>query len=434
MIGVTCCAIYLSLLIQHTVTSKSDTFSRLTATTRWMGLTSDNSKATFATVNPTGAYIYDSTKGCTKHVLNPCKIYFPTIDMSNLITHDELISSIGDGTKGDSVGPKSEITMLETNDNGKVKLTPMIMKTLDNPNQNEEQQAVLTRRGFKGAAHGSSIVNQDRILIVSPFWVNQETTPATVVALFDGHGEYGHVVSHYAALKLPTVLSMQLDKRSLISEMEVRAALTDTILDIDKTLHAGLTSGSTAIVILKLGRKVYMANTGDSLAFLATYSPVNHAVEIVYTTQPHKPHLPEERERIEKAGGTVIIPKPEDMESSRVIIPHGEGSALALAMSRSIGDSEGAKIGVIANPTIDVIDLDEVSMSGTLKLFAVAATDGIFDLVKPPEVAEHLSRALYSESSSLLQACEELILSASLRWKGLGLRYRDDISIAVTQL
>ena len=435
LIGVTCCTLYLSLLIHHTATTDSDSNSRSAATTRWMGLTSDNSKATFATVNPTGAYKYDRTKGCAKHAFKqPCKIYFPMIEMSNFIVNDELRSSTGDSTKDRMEDPKSEITFVETNDNEQATLTPMIIKSLNIPHHNDEQQAVLTRRGFKGEEHGSLTANQDRILIVSPFWVNQETSPATVVALFDGHGKFGHVVSHHAALKLPTVLSTQLEKRTLISEREVRAALTETILDIDRTLLDGLTSGSTAIIILKLGRKVYIANTGDSLAFLAAYSPENQSVEIIYSTQPHKPHLPDERERIEKAGGTVMIPNSGDMQSSRVVIPYGERSALALAMSRSIGDSEGAKIGVIANPTIDVIDLDEVSKLGTLKLFAVAATDGIFDLVKPPEVAEHISSALYGERRSLLQACGELILRASLLWKGLGLQYRDDISIAVTQL
>ena len=56
------------------------------------------------------------------------------------------------------------------------------------------------------------------------------------------------------------------------------------------------------------------------------------------------------------------LPELENLESSRVLIPYGIDSAIALAMSRSIGDKGGELVGIIADPTVDVIDLDKVSL------------------------------------------------------------------------
>ena len=49
-------------------------------------------------------------------------------------------------------------------------------------------------------------------------------------------------------------------------------------------------------------------------------------------------------------------------ETSRVIIPSADDnpfSSLALAMSRSIGDYDGKRVGIIATPEIDVWDVND---------------------------------------------------------------------------
>lgn len=380
-----------------------------------------------STSNPTGESTYNETQGC---VSKPCHIYYPMVEMNQYISNDELRIGV-EPVSHDIADSGSHQTRLDdTRNNGEEQAT--VISSLHIPRTVDAHQAVITRCGFKSQKVANK--NQDRLLIISPFWItNHPSTPPLLVGLFDGHGVDGEVVAQFASLQLPRVLAQQLENVSLHSEQHVKQAISGTIVDIDKNTPAAASSGSTAIVILKLGFKLYIANTGDSTAFVAAYDPSSGQVDVVYETTQHKPDHPEERERIEKAGGTVTEGTGK-MHSSRVIIPFGK-RAIGLAMSRSIGDRGGADVGVIAEPTIDVIPLEEVSKSGSLQLFAVAATDGIFDFITPQEVADFLSRAMYTEpSTSLLIACEQLIVRASLMWKRMGQHYRDDISIAVTKL
>ena len=60
-------------------------------------------------------------------------------------------------------------------------------------------------------------------------------------------------------------------------------------------------SGSTAVCALISPRQVFVANCGDSRAVLSRGN------QLVFWTQDHKPVLPAEKERIQKAGGNVMI-------------------------------------------------------------------------------------------------------------------------------
>jgi hypothetical protein len=83
-----------------------------------------------------------------------------------------------------------------------------------------------------------------------------------------------------------------------------------------------------------------------------------------------------------------------------------------------------------------------------LQFFAVAATDGILDVLSPKTVAEYLGQILFDNCRqgkkelqsgkclSLLDACERLIREASRLWMrdSIGVQYRDDISIIVSKI
>ncbi len=83
-----------------------------------------------------------------------------------------------------------------------------------------------------------------------------------------------------------------------------------------------------------------------------------------------------------------------------------------------------------------------------LQFFAIAASDGIFDVLSPETVAEYLGQILFDNCRqgrmelqsgnclSLLDACERLIREASRLWMrdSIGLQYRDDISIIVSKI
>ena len=126
---------------------------------------------------------------------------------------------------------------------------------------------------------------------------------------------------------------------------------------------------------------------------------------------------------------------------NRVVV-HTAGSSkgFSLAMSRSIGDWEPGKVGVIPDPTVVVMDLLDLSDgNGDVEVFAICATDGLLDFVDINTVVKTIADSLYVEegwsSTHLLSACESIITTAGMLWsKAMNGRYRDDISIAVSKI
>jgi serine/threonine protein phosphatase PrpC len=176
---------------------------------------------------------------------------------------------------------------------------------------------------------------------------------------------------------------------------------------------------------------------GDSKAFVVSVDQ-KRKVQVVYSTKPHKPNDPLERQRIEGMGGQVQEP-PAPQYSARVMIPLGGPfmDVLGLAMSRSLGDFEGHPYGIIADPTTDVITLTE--LDSKLDYMVILASDGLLDRVSELEIASQMaaSQLLTPKSPiSSLQAAEQLILQSSQAWMRdfIGASYRDDISLAVQRL
>lgn len=345
--------------------------------------------------------------------------------------------------------------------------------------------ALLTRKGQKQG----DIPNQDRSFIANFFVdVNQGQTTsharqikmqtngngrpsALLLGIFDGHGNRGHEVSHFIAIEFTRLFASIMretqerhgpffqflgsQKQEHHSIDYVRTVLTETFLTLDQNEPVQGTGGSTASVLFYPGldSKVYVANAGDSTTIIAKYSKHTNKSQIIYQNKKHKPHLKEERERIERAGGHVMIPpdmqgdiSPGLKESSRIIIPDKTGNpmgGLALAMSRSIGDADGKPVGLTAEPDVDVWDLISIPRKKLAdnQFFAVVASDGLYDMISPDAVVEYLGRSLYGRgiknNVSPMEACERLIREASRLWaqsSNGGMMYRDDITIGVSNL
>ena len=82
--------------------------------------------------------------------------------------------------------------------------------------------------------------------------------------------------------------------------------------------------GATGVVALRLGPSLYLAQAGDSFAFVVRWNnsgPLAGTATIVSEAVRHKPADPLERKRIEKAGGEVMMPPPGPGGTSRVVIP-----------------------------------------------------------------------------------------------------------------
>jgi serine/threonine protein phosphatase PrpC len=95
-------------------------------------------------------------------------------------------------------------------------------------------------------------------------------------------------------------------------------------------------------------------------------------------------------------------------------------------MSRSIGDWEWKRVGVTAEPLVDVIDVSNLTQP-----FLVAASDGLWDLRRPQFFAKQFGRSFYGGERHPLVACVETILQVSPQKKEW---YRDDITVIVLLL
>ncbi len=60
----------------------------------------------------------------------------------------------------------------------------------------------------------------------------------------------------------------------------------------------------------------------------------------------------------------------------------------------------------------------------------------MYDVISPEEVVNKLGESLYREENAILplEACEQLIRKATLKWMNAAGGYRDDISLGVSKL
>jgi serine/threonine protein phosphatase PrpC len=244
-------------------------------------------------------------------------------------------------------------------------------------------------------------------------------------------------------------------------EMDITTRiLAETFIELDQKAPADPSGGCTATIVLQQGRKIYVANAGDSRSFIVTYRPSTGQTEIIYMSREDKPSLPDEKARVEAAGGQVYIPM---RGTSRVVYNDPvSGAPTGLAMSRSIGDWAAGKMGVIPDPIVHVLDIDtlvstelygmdeknptesyEVDARGQaiateddVYIFAVSATDGMMDYLHEDEIAKILAHSLFEDAGAHpISACEHLVFAAAQAWQQAKQgRYRDDIAIAVSTL
>lgn len=195
-------------------------------------------------------------------------------------------------------------------------------------------------------------------------------------------------------------------------------------------------SGTTATVVLITPDWIVCANTGDSRAVLYACNASSGTIPL---SVDHTPDLPEERERIERANGTVT--------SGRVALVDGR-----LQMSRALGDFDFKGVSVDTPsryspprhagfaksdewrhaakawkvtpfPQVVVRQRDRAN-----DLCLVVASDGIWDVFSNEECRELMDTLVVREGESDAGLIAEEVLDVSLK-KGS----RDNMTICVVQ-
>ncbi|KAG7202896.1 hypothetical protein KM043_010040 [Ampulex compressa] len=225
-------------------------------------------------------------------------------------------------------------------------------------------------------------------------------------AVFDGHA--GALVSAHSAKHL---LKCIMQTEEFKAEDVIKGIhsgflrLDDEMRDLPEMSSGTDKSGSTAVCAFISPKNIYIANCGDSRAVLC------QSGNPTFSTRDHKPVLPAEKERIQNAGGSVMI--------QRV-----NGS---LAVSRALGDYEYKNLKdrgpceqlVSPEPEIFVLDRDDAHYE-----FLVLACDGIWDVMNNEDLCNFIhSRLLLTDD---LRAVTNQVIDTCL-YKGS----RDNMSIVL---
>lgn len=246
---------------------------------------------------------------------------------------------------------------------------------------------ITEKKTEEGSAHGlvwGSTAMQGWRTEMEDSHIHETDVPgrpgASFFCVFDGHG--GALVAKEAAKKLLTKV-LRTDKFRLgnKSAETLSAALYDGLIQLDAELRempqvkSGEDhSGATAITSFITETHIIIGNAGDSRAVLCRTGGV------FFGSKDHKPTAPEERSRVEKAGGFI--------EMGRVC-----GN---LAVSRALGDfqykdkfdlpAEAQKITCAADMTVIPRSKDDN--------FFVLCCDGIFDVMTNEQVYEFIENHL----------------------------------------
>lgn len=190
-------------------------------------------------------------------------------------------------------------------------------------------------------------------------------------AIFDGHGTGD--VSKFLKTHMKTVVKAHISQLDSITPQGVIEALYNSYQSVVESLPLDISryAGSTAVVAIKFGEHLWVANCGDSRAIMNFYhSPLG-------ITNDHKPDRKDEYDRITGSGGKVFKNSPED-------VPRVNGN---LALSRAIGDFE-------LYP--HVTWKPEIYYTRILKGndYLLLATDGVWDVFSNDDIVPFINKHL----------------------------------------
>lgn len=238
------------------------------------------------------------------------------------------------------------------------------------------------------------------------------------IAVLDGHGSSGREAStaasdnfqHYFIEKhLNKIRKLQTNKER---ESFLFSAFKNTETKLRKSGIDYSNSGTCCVSVFFQGNNCTIANLGDSRAVLCRWIKDKIAIEL---STDHKPTNKEEKARILKKGGRV-----EKMQfNGGPIGPYrvwADDEGPGIAMTRTLGDLQAKKIGLISEPEIKHIELKPGDR------FIVVASDGLWDVMDSAEVVGFILKQCGTGVDGKLpiaqdQAATALVKEARGRWE-----------------
>lgn len=180
----------------------------------------------------------------------------------------------------------------------------------------------------------------------------------------------------------------------------------NSVLKANKQIDISL-SGSTGTFVLLTQKHIVSANVGDSRVMLFSSEGAKSGEPYIplFETQDHTPSLKSESTRIKKSGGLLRPSYLNSRPIGPIRIWRKAGDLPGLMMSRSFGDSEGHKVGVISEPDVWVGERSSVSA-------IFAASDGVCEKVSAREIGTIIAKNMLNGGASH----SEIVRLAVKRW------------------
>ena len=167
---------------------------------------------------------------------------------------------------------------------------------------------------------------------------------------------------------------------------QIHEALSYSHKDLKKRYDVDIkNSGTTICSTFILGNILYIVNVGDSRAVLGTYFRKVNIWKAKQLSVDHKPNDPKESKRILLYNGRVDKLKNEYGEEYgpyRVFEKENDSIYPGLALSRTIGDDEAKKLGVVLEPDLFKYELKENDK------VIIIGTDGLWDILSNEEAIQ----------------------------------------------
>ncbi len=304
---------------------------------------------------------------------------------------------------------------------------------------------------------GTKNINQDNYLIKENILNIKDYF---IFSIFDGHGIDGYYISkiaknefndyftnHSNLYYIPrtkkdnlNILNNETDfLNKYISINEIYTRLSYNNFKIIKNFYDKIDnklkkkdydsdlSGTTNCSIFIIGNHLICSNLGDSRAIL-----IRKNNEIYNLSNDHKPNNKNEYERIIKKNGEI---RKNNIDINNNFIDYNEinlnikipfrvflknKNIPGLAMSRSIGDFIAKKVGVINEP--EILDI----IINNNDKFIILASDGLWEFVSNEDVRDIVNK--YYKDFNLKDAIKDLINFAIKKFENVG-KYIDDITI-----
>ena len=237
---------------------------------------------------------------------------------------------------------------------------------------------------------GNKKINQDSFILEKNI---NGIVNFNIFAVLDGHGENGHYASQFVSRYMINHIKNHplIKKSDNVKEIydilknngyEIIAKLyLDADIQITKESFDCKNSGTTCVIAIQLGDKIICSNAGDSRAILIFDKDKNNnnlmSSKIYPLSFDCKPDLPNEKKRIHERGGFVgkVFDQYDDQEEGPFRVFEKGEDYPGLAMSRSIGDMDAHKIGVIPNPQIIEYNIDYDTK------YMLICSDGIWEFI-----------------------------------------------------